>query len=89
MSKTTVVNMHVTQGWDVRIDRMSMFGNPFKVGIHGTRAEVVEMYQEHFNKMITYKGFRDKVIALRGKRLGCWCKPEGCHGDILIKLLKK
>ena len=23
---------------------------------------------------------------LEGKTLGCWCKPEKCHGDILIKL---
>lgn len=23
---------------------------------------------------------------LAGKRLGCWCFPELCHGDILIKL---
>jgi hypothetical protein len=22
-------------------------------------------------------------IALRGKILGCWCKPLDCHGDIL------
>ena len=21
--------------------------------------------------------------------LGCWCKPEACHGDILIKLYKE
>jgi hypothetical protein len=23
---------------------------------------------------------------LNGKELGCWCKPDKCHGDILIKL---
>ena len=22
-------------------------------------------------------------------RLGCWCKPEGCHGDILVELVEK
>lgn len=26
---------------------------------------------------------------LKGKTLGCWCKPECCHGDVLINLLKK
>jgi hypothetical protein len=23
------------------------------------------------------------VLALRGKRLGCLCKPAPCHGDII------
>ena len=23
---------------------------------------------------------------LKGKTLGCWCKPNNCHGDILIEL---
>lgn len=21
-------------------------------------------------------------------RLGCWCKPEACHGDVLVELLE-
>ncbi len=20
---------------------------------------------------------------------GCWCKPEKCHGDVIIKILKQ
>jgi hypothetical protein len=24
----------------------------------------------------------------RGKVLGCWCKPEACHGDVLIELIE-
>ena len=23
---------------------------------------------------------------LKGKRLGCWCKPLPCHGDVLAEL---
>ena len=23
---------------------------------------------------------------LKDKRLGCWCKPEKCHGDILVEI---
>ena len=26
---------------------------------------------------------------LRGKILGCWCKPKPCHGDILVKLVEE
>jgi len=28
--------------------------------------------------------WRDDVLALRGKRLGCWCKPGPCHADVLV-----
>ncbi len=27
--------------------------------------------------------FRRDVLALRGKRLGCFCKPGPCHADVL------
>ena len=27
------------------------------------------------------------IEELRGKVLGCWCKPSPCHGDILLKIL--
>jgi hypothetical protein len=26
---------------------------------------------------------------LRSKRLGCWCAPKACHGDVLIELLDR
>jgi len=26
---------------------------------------------------------------LKGKRLGCWCKPLPCHGDILVGLAER
>jgi hypothetical protein len=30
-----------------------------------------------------------RLEFLRGKVLGCWCKPENCHGDVILKLLKE
>jgi hypothetical protein len=24
---------------------------------------------------------------LKGKVLGCWCHPKGCHGHVLAKLV--
>ena len=32
---------------------------------------------------------KKKLLKLKGKNLGCWCHPEACHGDILIKLIDK
>ena len=66
---------------DVRIDRKSIFGNPFK---NGTREEVIEKYYQYVlerNELI------EEIKKLRGKRLGCWCYPLYCHGDILIKII--
>lgn len=28
-----------------------------------------------------------RLRALVGLRLGCWCAPQRCHGDVLIKLI--
>lgn len=44
------------------------------------------MYRDYIVKKIS-SGEID-IEALRGKNLGCWCKPEDCHGDVLIELLE-
>lgn len=31
--------------------------------------------------------YRDAVRGLRGKRLGCWCKPGSCHAEVLAEWL--
>jgi hypothetical protein len=28
----------------------------------------------------------NSLHELKGKQLGCWCKPNKCHGDVLLKL---
>jgi hypothetical protein len=27
--------------------------------------------------------FHDKLMKLKGKRLGCFCAPLACHGDVI------
>lgn len=65
---------------DVYIGRPSKWGNPFLVGKHGTREEVISKYEMHI--MSRPDLIRD-LEELRDKVLGCWCKPLPCHGDIL------
>lgn len=66
------------------------FGNPFIVGKHGDRARVIERYLEYFLKRIEEDAeFRSRVRELRGKRLGCFCKPLACHGDVIVEWLRK
>ena len=75
--------------YDVYIGRPSIFGNPFKIGRDGSREEVVEQYNEYFHERIeSDPEFRKRVLALKGKRLGCYCKPLSCHGHIIVEYLE-
>lgn len=67
--------------YDVYIGRPTKFGNPFHVGIDGTQEEVVHMYRAWI--MSRPKLLRAVRTELKGKILGCWCKPKACHGDVL------
>lgn len=79
--------------YDVRIDRASKWGNPFshKDGTKAqyrvaTREEAIECYRDWIAN-------RPDLLAalpeLRGKRLGCWCAPQPCHGDVLAGLAEQ
>ena len=80
-SKTIVVHVHRDQ-YDVYIGRPSKWGNPFKIGEDGGREEVLKKYREWFNSQFH---LHVQLPELKGKRLGCWCKPLCCHGDILAE----
>jgi len=69
---------------DVYIGRPSRWGNPFVIGRDGDRAEVVRKYREW---IVNQPELMAALDELRGKVLGCWCKPNLCHGDVLLELL--
>lgn len=81
--KTTVVNRHY-EDFDVDISRTSKWGNPFRIGRDGTRHEVITKYLDW---LLTQPALLEALPELKGKRLGCWCKPAECHGDILAELV--
>ncbi len=68
--------------------RASPFCNPYKIGVDGTRDEVIKKYRDYINERLKAEpAFKKQLAALKGKTLGCWCKPEPCHGEVLIELL--
>ncbi len=68
----------------------STFCNPFKVGKHGTREEVIAKFKAYMeNRIQQDPELKAELLALEGKRLGCWCKPDACHGDVLLELIQK
>jgi hypothetical protein len=72
--------------YDVFIGRPSKWGNPFEIGKDGTRTEVIQKYE---NYLLSNPELLKDLEELRGKVLGCWCKPSACHGDVLVKLLNE
>jgi len=62
----------------------SKWKNPFSVKKYG-RLVCLEMYENYIRNSVLF----DELEELQGKELGCWCKPQNCHGDILIKLLNE
>lgn len=87
---TTVVNIR-TDDYDVYIGRANRFkglkksiwANPFSIPKDGTREEVIEKYRAY---LLNQPDLLIQLPELRGKRLGCWCFPEACHGDVLAEL---
>jgi hypothetical protein len=83
MMKTVVVNLK-RERYDVYIGRGSKWGNPFRIGVHGDRNEVIRKYRDYILGKPELLGCLEE---LRGKALGCFCEPEACHGDVLVELL--
>lgn len=68
----------------------SNFSNPFKLNKDGTRDEVIEKYEKYIIKKLEEDNLLQKeLLEMKGKNLGCWCAPEHCHGNILLKLIEK
>jgi len=80
--KTKVVHCKKEE-YDTYIARPSKWGNPFKIGIDGDRKEVIEKYR---NWLMEQPELLAALPEIKGKILGCWCKPEECHGDVLAEM---
>lgn len=70
--------------FDVYIGRPSKWGNPYTIGKDGTREEVIKKYMTWFQEQ---PDLIKSLHELKGKTLGCWCKPKDCHGDFLVSLV--
>ncbi|SBW21026.1 hypothetical protein FDG2_1869 [Candidatus Protofrankia californiensis] len=87
----------------VRIDRRTMWGNPFPLRRGATeteRAAMIARYRAWLagdgpdEQTVGGRTFdRNLVLTrlpeLRGKALACHCTPLACHGDVLAELARK
>ena len=73
---------------EVYIGRGSKWGNPYKIENGRSRKSVIDMYRLHLKAPHT-QALRDSIEELRGKTLVCYCKPQACHGDVLVNILNR
>ncbi len=79
---------HIYIGRDMTYRISSAIGskwcNPFSVKKY-KREECIDMFRQY---ILLNKELLSSLSELKDKILGCWCKPEACHGDVLIELIK-
>lgn len=100
--KTVVVNINVCPKCHVYVGRTNRgaigFGNPFRVSEFG-HGKCIRMFR-HWLRTGESQGCSSatqdrrlwilrRVHTLRGKTLGCFCKPKPCHGDVLAWLAER
>ncbi|CAF0938183.1 unnamed protein product [Rotaria sordida] len=70
-------------GWQLN---QSKWYNPYSVKQYG-RDGALDRYEKYIES--NPNNLLNDLHELAGKRLGCWCKPNRCHGYILCELFKK
>jgi len=84
--------------YDVYIGRPTKWGNPYTHKQDGKtlakyivsdRDAAVDAYREYITNGEGKHLLNDLHELKGGKILGCWCKPQACHGDVLVELLEE
>ena len=101
------VQLRRAKGWrmpanTVKVDRTTLFGNPFSVNEYGhdravalhrawlTRRSIGKDQSAELRQR--RKAVLEALPALRGKKLACWCplpetgEPDNCHAALLLEL---
>ena len=86
----------VVQGCDVYIGRRatqggwalpeSVWANPYGLRSGRSREESLALYEQYVRSR---PGLLEALPNLAGKRIGCWCTPQPCHGDVLVRIFQE
>lgn len=89
---TKVVNLYKEQ-YDIYIGRSgkgksSIWGNPYSAKEHG-HDKCISLFKDYiYKKLVSDKILQEELSKLKGMKLGCFCKPKACHGDVLIEMME-
>jgi hypothetical protein len=101
------VQLRRAKGWrmpanTVKVDRTTLFGNPFSVVAYG-HDRAVALHRAWLTGKTVHKELSKELLerrkmvmealpTLRGKNLACWCplpeqgEPDNCHAALLLQL---
>ena len=86
-------DVYIGRGISPKTGKLSKWGCPYSYKLDtiaefkvDTREEAIQMYE---NYLLNNKELFDSLHELKYKTLGCWCKPQSCHGDIIKKYVDK
>ncbi|CAN5279141.1 DUF4326 domain-containing protein [soil metagenome] len=84
------IQLSRVKGWRlpdgaVKVDRSTMWGNPYRLDGGRTAEQAVEAF-----RLLVADSHALKEMAvkkLRGHDLACWCAPDApCHADVLLEI---
>ena len=73
--------------FDIYVGRPGPWGNPFREGPMSSRGQIITRYE---NWVRSQPDLVERIRReLHGKRLGCFCRPRSCHGDVLAMIAEE
>lgn len=99
---TRVINIKLSEEYSANSDsstfayigRGSYWGNPYSIyevedldDNETPRDNVIRKFRYDFEYDRLLNREKSEAFKLSGKRLGCYCKPEACHGDVIAEFL--
>lgn len=94
----TYIGRAVRMAKDRRLRQTSVYANPYRIG-KPDPTDPIGQPRARAGALAAYEGlwrgrlagnrrhhWLKHLTALTGKRLGCWCAPEPCHGHVLREL---
>ena len=79
-----------------KIGEGGWLGNPISIGkqcpfcneTHLKGGDTLKCYEEYLDSRLKETDFLSEFKKLKGKKLGCFCKPKPCHVDIIVKKIE-
>jgi hypothetical protein len=81
-AKPFVEDKHGSLAEVIAMYERGLFASP------GERAEMIAAFKLPHSLLhgVSVGPLINDIHELRGKDLVCWCAPEACHGDVLLRL---
>lgn len=79
-------NLRIGGSNGITVIPKSKWHNPYKLDKNKSNIDqILDQYETHVRSSSLWRDLGE----LSGKELGCWCHPNPCHGDVLIKLFRE